>query len=229
MTTILVVEDESTLRETLVYNLEWEGYSVLSAGDGEIGLETIRAQRPDLVVLDIMLPKLDGLSVCQIVRRNPELASTLIIMLSARGTQGDKMVGLDSGADDYISKPFGLGEFLARIRAVLRRSEVKRHTTGASLDGGDITLDVAARKARRAGQEIQLTAKEFDLLAELIRNQGAVLSRDLILSRVWGYDYYGDTRTVDVHIRWLRQKIEDDPSNPQHIQTVHGFGYRFEA
>jgi DNA-binding response OmpR family regulator len=176
-----------------------------------------------------MLPKLDGLSVCQIVRRSPDLATTLIIILSARSAQGDKMVGLDSGADDYISKPFGLGEFLARIRAVLRRPEIKGQMTGSSLDGGKITLNMAARKVHRAGEEIQLTAKEFDLLAELIRNQGAVLSRDLILSRVWGYDYYGDTRTVDVHIRWLRQKIEDDPSNPRHIQTVHGFGYRFEA
>lgn len=229
MTTILIVEDDTTLRETLAYNLEQEGYTALSAEDGEAGLELIRQQRPDLVVLDIMLPRLDGLAVCRLVRRDPDIAATPIIILSARGAQGDKMVGLDSGADDYIAKPFGLGEFLARVRAVLRRSGGRQSESAQTLVGGDITLDLAARKAYRGETELQLSAKEFDLLAELIRNPGAVLSRDLILSRVWGYDFYGDSRTVDVHIRWLRQKIEDDPSDPRHIQTVHGFGYRFEA
>ncbi len=229
MTTILIVEDDPTLRETLAYNLEQESYDVLSAEDGEAGLALIRERRPDLVILDIMLPRLDGLAVCRLVRRSPEVAGTPIIMLSARGAQGDKMVGLDSGADDYVTKPFGLGEFMARVRAVLRRGGGSAPHGGESLAAGDITLDLAARRAFRAGNEVQLSAKEFDLLAELIRNQGAVLSRDLILSRVWGYDFYGDSRTVDVHIRWLRQKIEDDPSQPRYIQTVHGFGYRFDA
>jgi DNA-binding response OmpR family regulator len=228
MTTILVVEDEETVLETLAYNLQKEGYKVLTADDGEEALKAIRKRKPDLVILDIMLPRLDGLAVCRMVRKDPDIASIPIIMLTARGTQGDKMVGLDSGADDYITKPFGLGEFLARVRAVLRRSP-GRHIEGQEMVTGDIAVDLAARRATRRGEELQLSHKEFDLLVELMRNQGAVLSRDLILSRVWGYDYYGDSRTVDVHIRWLRQKIEDDPSNPERIITVRGVGYRFEA
>ncbi len=228
MTTVLVVEDEETVQETLAYNLEQEGYNVLTAGDGEEALRLIRSQKPDLVVLDIMLPRLDGLAVCRLVRKDPEVAHTPIIMLTARGTQGDKMVGLDSGADDYITKPFGLGEFLARVRAVLRRTP-GRFRTEQTLEAGNLRVDITARRAYKDDEELQLSHKEFDLLAELMRNEGAVLSRDLILSRVWGYDYYGDSRTVDVHIRWLRQKIERDPSDPAHIVTVRGVGYRFEA
>jgi len=228
MTTILVVEDEETLLDTLAYNLDQEGYKVLKADDGERALKVIRDKKPDLVVLDIMLPKLDGLAVCRLVRKDHEVAHIPIIMLTARGTQGDKMVGLDSGADDYLTKPFGLGELLARVRAVLRRAP-GHLLTNQEIVAGDLTLDMSARRVYRNNSEVQLSQKEFDLLAELMRNQGAVLSRDLILSRVWGYDYYGDSRTVDVHIRWLRQKIEDDPSEPQHIITVRGVGYRFEA
>lgn len=228
MATILVVEDEDTLRETLIYNLEQEGYAALSAGDGDEALKIIRKQRPDLVLLDIMLPGLDGLAVCRLVRRDPDIAHIPIIMLTARGTQGDKMVGLDSGADDYITKPFGLGELLARVRAVLRRAP-GQGAPGEKLEAGEIRVDPASRRAYRGDQELHLSHREFDLLVELLRNRGAVLSRDLILSRVWGYDYYGDSRTVDVHVRWLRQKIEDDPSNPTHIMTVRGVGYRFEG
>jgi DNA-binding response OmpR family regulator len=232
MPAILVVEDDDTLRETIAYNLQEEGYSVLSAEDGERGLELIRARKPDLIVLDIMLPRLDGLAVTRMVRKDSETAHIPIIMLTARGTQGDKMVGLDSGADDYITKPFGLGEFLARIRAVLRRAsgpDAPIAPASQIIEAGGVTLDLAARRVYRGEEEVQLSHKEFDLLAELMRNHGAVLSRDLILSKVWGYDYYGDSRTVDVHIRWLRQKIETDPSNPERIVTVRGVGYRFEA
>jgi DNA-binding response OmpR family regulator len=232
MAVLLVVEDDDTLRETIAYNLQEDGYTVLTAEDGERGLELIRTRKPDLVVLDIMLPRLDGLAVTRMVRKDSDIAQIPIIMLTARGTQGDKMVGLDSGADDYITKPFGLGEFLARVRAVLRRvsaAEPNSTLPNQPIEAGAIRLDQAARRVYRGGDELSLTHKEFDLLAELMRNQGAVLSRDLILSRVWGYDFYGDSRTVDVHIRWLRQKIEDDPSNPQHIVTVRGVGYRFEA
>jgi DNA-binding response OmpR family regulator len=231
MTSILVVEDDETLRETIVYNLEEEGYTVLSAADGERGLEIIRTKIPDLVVLDIMLPRLDGLAVTRMVRKDAAVAHIPIIMLTARGTQGDKMVGLDSGADDYITKPFGLGELLARIRAVLRRAPGLAQSSalpGQPIEAGGIRLDLSARRVHRGDEELHLSHKEFDLLAELMRNQGAVLSRDLILSRVWGYDFYGDSRTVDVHIRWLRQKIETDPANPEHIVTVRGVGYRFE-
>jgi len=228
MTRILIVEDDPTVLDTLAFNLQQEGYDVLTAQDGEQALELVRAEHPDLVVLDIMLPRLDGLAVCRLIRKNPESVSLPIIILSARGTQGDKMVGLDSGADDYITKPFGLGEFLARVRAVLRRAPGRAEHSQRLL-GGDITVDLTARRAYRGEEELHLSGKEFDLLAELMRNQGAVLSRDLILSRVWGYDYYGDSRTVDVHIRWLRQKIEHDASDPQHIITVRGVGYRFQA
>lgn len=228
MATILVVEDEDTVKETLAYNLEQEGYQVLTAEDGEEALSIIRRYRPDLVLLDIMLPKLDGLTVCRIVRKDNEISHTPIIMLTARGTQGDKMVGLDSGADDYITKPFDLGEMLARVRAVMRRAPGPA-AVPQSITVEDIKIDLSARRAYRDDNELQLSHKEFDLLAELMRNEGAVLSRDLILSRVWGYDYYGDSRTVDVHIRWLRQKIEENPSSPKHIVTVRGIGYRFEA
>jgi DNA-binding response OmpR family regulator len=228
MTTILVVEDEINVLDTLAYNLQQEGYKVLTAEDGEQALEVIRRKKLDLIILDIMLPKLDGLAVCRIVRKEPEIAQTPIIMLTARGTQSDKMIGLDSGADDYITKPFELGELLARVRAVLRRAP-GRTVAPQVLAGGTITIDLSARRAYRGEAELHLSQKEFDLLAELMRNQGAVLSRDLILSRVWGYDYYGDSRTVDVHIRWLREKIEDDPSDPKRIITVRGVGYRFEA
>jgi DNA-binding response OmpR family regulator len=228
MTTILVVEDEINVLDTLAYNLQQEGYKVLTAEDGEQALEVIRHKKLDLIILDIMLPKLDGLAVCRIVRKEPEIAQTPIIMLTARGTQSDKMIGLDSGADDYITKPFELGELLARVRAVLRRAP-GRTVAPQVLSGGTISIDLSARRAYWGEAELHLSQKEFDLLAELMRNQGAVLSRDLILSRVWGYDYYGDSRTVDVHIRWLREKIEDDPSDPKRIITVRGVRYRFEA
>ena len=228
MSTILVVEDEPTLQQTLAHNLKKDGYKVYTAGDGEAALDLIRQHQPDLVVLDIMLPRLDGLTVCRLVRKDADIRHTPIIMLTARGTAGDKMVGLDSGADDYITKTFDLGEFMARVRAVLRRAP-GQSTHMQMLESSDIRLDVTARRAFRGTEELHLSSKEFDLLAELMRNRGSVLSRDLILSRVWGYDYYGDSRTVDVHIRWLRQKIEEDPSNPCHIVTVRGIGYRFEA
>jgi DNA-binding response OmpR family regulator len=191
MTKILIVEDDATLAETLVDNLEEEGYEVFRAADGENALAMIRAKLPDLIVLDIMLPILDGLSVCRIIRKDPSTLHIPIIMLTARGTEVDKIVGLESGADDYIVKPFGLGEFLARVRAVMRRMP-----------------------GRPALQD------------ELISND---LRIDLILTKVWGYEYFGDKRTVDVHVRWLREKIEEDASNPTRIVTVRGVGYRFEG
>ena len=171
-----------------------------------------------------MLPGLDGLSVCRAIRHE---MSVPIMMLTARSGEVDRIVGLDSGADDYVVKPFSLGELLARIRAILRRGRPAAAAT--SLESGDLTLNLVSHKARRAGQELVLAPKEFDLLAELIRHKGAVLSRDLLLQRVWGFDFAGDTRTVDVHIRWLREKVEADAANPLRIQTVRGIGYRFEG
>lgn len=228
MTKILIVEDDATLAETLVDNLEEEGYEVFRAADGENALAMIRAKLPDLIVLDIMLPILDGLSVCRIIRKDPTTLHIPIIMLTARGTEVDKIVGLESGADDYMVKPFGLGEFLARVRAVMRRMP-GRPVLQDELISGDLRIDLSGRRAFRGPQELRLSHKEFDLLSELMRNQGAVLSRDLILTKVWGYEYFGDKRTVDVHVRWLREKVEDDASNPTRIVTVRGVGYRFEG
>ena len=240
MPKILIVEDETTLRETLAYNLAKEGYEVTTSADGAEGLELARASQFDLIVLDIMLPGLDGLSFCRILRKEqaastPALpkgpahsAGASIIMLTARGGEVDRIVGLESGADDYIVKPFSLGEFLARVRAVLRRAP-SIALRSDQLESGDLALDLTARRVYVAGREIKLSHKEFDLLAALVRDKGAVLSRDLLLEQVWGYDRIGDDRTVDVHVRWLREKIEANPSDPQRIVTVRGVGYRFEG
>lgn len=228
MAKVLIVEDEETLARNLAEKLRGEGFNVFTAADGEEGLQKIRDEHPELIVLDIMLPKLDGLSLCRIVRRDMATAHIPIIMLTARGTEVDKIVGLESGADDYIVKPFGLGEFLARVRAVLRR--LPGHSpVQDELVSNDLRLSLTGRRLFQGGKETKLSNKEFDLLAELMRNRGVVLSRDLILTKVWGYDYYVDKRTVDVHIRWLREKIEDDPSDPKRIVTVRGVGYRFEG
>ena len=221
---ILIVEDDQTLLQTLAYNLDKEGYTTYVAGDGLAGLEMARANLPDLVVLDVMLPELDGLSVCRILRREMEVP---IIMLTARSSEVDKIIGLDSGADDYITKPFSLGEFLARVRAALRRQP--KAATSENLESGDLSLDLVSRKVFKSSEQLGLSYKEFDLLAEFMRNPGMVLSRDLLLTKVWGYDYYGESRTVDVHIRWLREKIEDDPSKPKRITTIRSVGYRFEG
>ncbi len=223
MTKLLLVEDDQTLRETLVYNLTHEGYQVIEASTGVDALNLAREHKPDLVLLDIMLPELDGLTVCRALRRELD---TPIVLLTARSGEVDRIVGLDSGADDYIVKPFSVGELLARLRAVSRRGQ---HAPSTKLESGDLTLDLVGHRALRANQALNLSPKEFDLLAELMRHKGAVLSRDLLLQRVWGFDFAGDTRTVDVHIRWLREKIETDPASPQRIETVRGLGYRFEG
>ncbi|MCU0492271.1 MAG: response regulator transcription factor [Chloroflexaceae bacterium] len=227
MATILLVEDDSTLSETLRYNLEREGYNVVTASDGVQGLELARRERPDLLVLDIMLPRLDGFSVCRILRQESDVP---IIMLTARQDEVDRIAGLELGADDYVSKPFSLGELLARVRAIMRRTE--RQPGGISrevLEAGKLRVDTSSRRAWRGTHELTMPQKEFDLLTCLIRNKGIALSRDLLLERVWGLDFVGDSRTVDVHIRWLREKIEWDPARPRYIQTVRGVGYRFEV
>jgi DNA-binding response OmpR family regulator len=228
MAKVLIIEDEETLTENLADKLRSEGFTVSTAYDGETGLRLVREEVPELLVLDIMLPGLDGLSICRIVRRDAATAHIPIIMLTARGTEVDKIVGLESGADDYIVKPFALGEFLARVRAVMRRVP-GRPALQDQIVSEDLQLSLTSRRVFKNGDEIRLSNKEFDLLAELMRNKGVVLSRDLILTKVWGYDYFVDKRTVDVHVRWLREKIENDPSNPTRIVTVRGVGYRFEG
>lgn len=228
MSKILIIEDQESIAKNLAENLTEEGHAVELAFDGEKGLAAIRSGLPDLIVLDVMLPILDGLSVCRIVRKDPATQHIPIIMLTMRTSEVDKIVGLESGADDYITKPFGVGEFLARVRAVMRRVP-SRTSPQDELISGDLRIDFTGRRAYRGSDELHLSHKEFDLLAELMRNQGVVLSRDLILTKVWGYEYFGDKRTVDVHMRWLREKIENDPSTPNRIVTVRGVGYRFEG
>ncbi|MCX6019595.1 MAG: response regulator transcription factor [Chloroflexi bacterium] len=223
MARILVVEDERLLRELLVSHLQLEGYDVRSAADGEQGLAEAREFEPEVCVLDVMLPRLDGLSLCRILRRELDPG---IIMLTARASEIDRVIGLDSGADDYVVKPFSLPELTARVRAALRRAPSQR--TQPVLQSGDLKVDLTAHRAWRDAHELRLTHKEFELLALLMRNRGAVLTRDLLLSQVWGDDFEGDPRTIDVHVRWLREKIEEDPSRPLRLQTVRGVGYRFD-
>ena len=225
MPTILIVEDDDTVREALSAGLESEGYEVILSDNGLDGLKQAKEEGPDLILLDLMLPEMDGLSVCRALRRDSDVP---IIMLTARGTEMDKIVGLETGADDYVVKPFSLGELLARIRSLLRRTKNDKQENQMQLTSGDISLDLRSRRVSKDDAEVHLTQKEFNLLAELIRNKGAVLSRDLLLEKVWGYSYVGNTHTVDVHIRWLREKIELDPSKPVRIVTVRGVGYRFE-
>ncbi|MBA3945400.1 MAG: response regulator transcription factor [Herpetosiphonaceae bacterium] len=226
MTTILLVEDEAILAETLRYNLEREGHTVVIAGDGAQALELARREHPDLVLLDVMLPRLDGFSVCRILRGE---SGVPIIMLSARQDEVDRIAGLELGADDYVVKPFSLGELLARVRAILRRGQLEGSTVPREvLQSGGLKVDTGSRRVWCGSEEVALSAKEFDLLTCLMRHQGMALSRDLLLQRVWGYDFMGDSRTVDVHIRWLREKLEHDPGQPQLLTTVRGIGYRFQ-
>lgn len=225
MATILLVEDDLTLSETLRYNLEREGYTVLVAGDGVQGLDLARRERPDLVILDVMLPRLDGFSVCRILRQESEVP---VLMLTARQDEVDRIAGLELGADDYVAKPFSLGELLARMRAIMRRADRRVEGSREVLDAAGLRVDTGSRRVWRDGAELTLSQKEFDLLTCMIRNRGIALSRDVLLERVWGYDFPGDSRTVDVHIRWLREKVEPDPGKPIYIQTVRGIGYRFE-
>jgi DNA-binding response OmpR family regulator len=232
--TILVVEDDLTLRETLEYNLVRQGYEVHTAADGQTALQIARQEQPDLLVLDIMLPGLDGLEVCRILRQE---MSVPILMLTARDEEIDKVVGLEIGADDYMTKPFSMRELLARVKAQLRRVRLTREEATAAENGvvdeekivaGDLAIDLARHEVLRGEKPLSLKPKEYELLVFLARNLGMVLSRDLILERVWGWDYGGGSRTVDVHVRWLREKIEPDPANPTRIVTVRGVGYRLE-
>lgn len=232
MSVVLVVEDDPATREAITYNLERDGHRVLTAADGVAGLDAAREQRPDLLLLDIMLPRLSGLDVCRMLRTEQ---SVPILLLTARGAEADIVTGLDLGADDYITKPFSMRELRARVAAALRRDRRPRPepregdapARRGALAVGGVSLDLDRRTARCDGRDVTLRPREFDLLAYLMRNRGRVLSREQIVAAVWGDAYRGGTRTVDVHIRWLREKLEDDPARPRRIRTARGVGYEF--
>ena len=240
MVKILVVEDDATLLEMLKYNLARQEYVILTAEDGRVGLRLARKERPDLIILDVMLPNMDGFEVCRILRKEMNVP---ILMLTARTEEIDKIVGLELGADDYITKPFSMRELLARVKAHLRRVELIREDVTAESAGdeshqieamsiltfGNMVIDESRREVRMAKTPIRLKPKEFELLLFLVRNKGIALSRTLILERVWGWTYDGNSRTVDVHVRWLREKIEPDPGEATRIVTVRGVGYRFDG
>jgi DNA-binding response OmpR family regulator len=223
--TILVVEDETTLRETLADALEAEGFHVLQAADGRSALTQFRSDHPDLILLDLMLPELSGIEVCRIIRAE---SGVPIVMLTAKDSELDKVVGLELGADDYVTKPFSLRELSARIRALFRRSERATPTAGpAVVDLGKVQVDLAGHRLLRDGESLPIKPKAFELLAFLLRNPGQAFTRDQLLEHVWGYDYAGETRTVDVHVHWLRSTLEDDAAAPKFIHTVRGVGYVF--
>jgi DNA-binding response OmpR family regulator len=236
---ILVVEDEASLRESLAYTLNRQGYQVFEAIDGYEALKRARDEKPDIILLDVMLPGIDGFEVCRILRQE---MSQPILMLTARDDEVDKVVGLEMGADDYLTKPFSMRELMARVKALLRRDRLireeiasKREKSDAGLPGqqtldfSDLSIDLVRREVTLDGDVIRLKPKEYELLVFLARNQGIALSRDLILERVWGWEYDGGSRTVDVHVRWLREKIEPNPAQASRIITVRGIGYRFEG
>jgi len=237
---VLVVEDDDTLSEMIEYNLRRQGYDVLQARDGRYGLQLARDREPDLIILDVMLPGIDGFEFCRILRKE---LSTPILMLTARTEEIDKIVGLEMGADDYITKPFSVRELMARVKAHLRRSEFIREDVAAGtgpvpadspkkspvLSFGNLTIDENRREVLLDGQALKLKPKEFELLYFLAMHVGIALSRELTLERVWGWSYDGNSRTVDVHVRWLREKIEPDPTRPRRIVTIRGVGYRFDG
>ena len=220
---ILVVDDERTLRETLAESLEEEGYTVFQAADGRQAIESFRKYHPDLILLDLMLLEISGTEVCRIIRSE---SGVPILMLTAKSAEIDKVVGLELGADDYVTKPFSFRELLARVRALLRRVEAQAQATESeTIELGAVTVDLAGRRLLRDGEALPVKPKAFDLLAFLLKNAGHVFTRDQLLEHVWGYDYGGETRTVDVHVHWLRAQIEADPAEPVHLETVRGVGY----
>ncbi|MEO9253959.1 MAG: response regulator transcription factor [Tepidiformaceae bacterium] len=225
---VLVIEDEEPLRFTLAHNLKREGYDVITASRGDDGLKLAREERPDLIVLDVMLPGIDGIQVCRLLRRDMDVP---IIMLTALGGEGDRVAGLDVGADDYMAKPFGVRELMARIRALLRRSASRASADDSTqtVVSGDLEMDLERREVHRGGKRLFMKPKEFDLLLFFLQHSGRVFSREQILDEVWGYDFNGGPRTVDVHVRWLRQKVEEDAAMPARLVTSRGSGYMFEG
>lgn len=222
---ILVVDDEEHIQELLKFNLESNGYKVYCSGNGTDALKFVRSEKPDLVLLDVMLPGIDGYDVCKEIRRDNNISNLPIIMITAKSEELDKILGLELGADDYLTKPFSLRELLARVKAVLRRTTIMPIDKSYKFE--NIVVDFEKHEVTKEGDRIELTLKEFEVLEILIKNKGRVITRDFLLDKVWGYEYIGETRTVDVHIRHLRQKIEEDDKIPRYIETIRGVGYRF--
>ena len=228
MAMVYVTDDEPNICKLVAFGLKDEGFETATFTDGNSLLEAIQKRKPDAIILDWMMPPPDGLTICRSLRSAEDTKYIPILLLTARGAEVDKVLGLEMGADDYIVKPFGVKEVCARVRAVLRRTENQvAPQPEEKIKGGDITVDIVSHTVTKGDKSIELTAKEFDLLVMLMRNSGRVLTRDTLLDRVWGVEYFGDTRTVDVHVRYLRQKIEDNPDTPQLLQTVRGVGYKF--
>jgi DNA-binding response OmpR family regulator len=221
---ILLVDDEATIVQSLRYNLERSGYSVTAAGDGRSAVALVASEQPDLVILDIMLPLLDGIEACKEIRKT---SSVPIIMLTAKDQEFDKVLALELGADDYVTKPFSLGEIIARVKARLRRSDVDLEQRDESITIGDITIDRSRQRLTVRNETVALAPKEFRLLHVLMENRGRIVTRQMLLEKVWGYDFEGEHQTISVHVRWLREKIEIDPNNPRHIITVRSRGYMF--
>ena len=226
---VLIIDDEEHIAELIRYNLEAAGYKTVVANNGIDGLSRAREEEPDLVLLDLMLPGIDGLVVCKRLRAEEKTRNVPIIMLTAKSEEIDKILGLELGADDYITKPFSVRELTARVKALLRRSNAQDAPEEAIYTFADVEVDYQKHEVRKSGQKVDLTLKEFELLEMLIRNNAKVLTRDMLLDKIWGYEYVGETRTVDVHIRHLRQKLEEDDRSPRFIETVRGIGYRFNA
>jgi two-component system response regulator RegX3 len=223
---VLVVEDEQSLREPLVYLLEKEGYEVFEAADGNEAIELFRSTNPDIVLLDLMMPGMSGNEVCRVIR---QVSNVPVIMVTAKDSEIDKVVGLEIGADDYVTKPYSTRELLARMKAVLRRNSEPTPVTDGLLEGGPVSMDVDRHLVFVNGQKVAMPLKEFELLELLLENRNRVLTRAQIIDRVWGSNYFGDTKTLDVHVKRIRSKIEDDPARPVHLVTVRGLGYKFEV
>lgn len=224
---ILIVDDEEHIRELIKFNLDNNGYKTYTAADGIEALKLAKKESPDLIFLDLMLPGMDGYDVCKEIRRDNEISNTPIVMITAKGEELDKILGLELGADDYITKPFSVRELMARTKAILRRT---RHQQIEKVyKFGNIAIDFDKHEVLKNDEKLDLTLKEFELFEVLIKNKGRVMTRDFLLDEIWGYEYIGETRTVDVHIRHLRKKVEDDDKNPRFIETIRGIGYRFNS
>jgi two-component system, OmpR family, response regulator RegX3 len=223
---ILIVEDEESLADSILYNLEREGFAVHVAGDGRVALERFLDVEPDLVILDLMLPQVTGLDVCRAIRQH---SAVPVIMVTAKDSEADKVTGLEIGADDYVTKPFSMRELISRVRANLRRVRMAPADGGIEeiLRGGPVELDVARHEARVRGDPVAFPPKEFELLETFLRRKGRLLTRDFLIDEVWGSNYFGDTKTLDVHVKRLRRKVEEDPHAPAHLITVRGLGYKF--